>query len=297
MGILKAKAAADKAATPAFEAEEGNVVEAQVEVKAVTRESVAPAAEAAAPEVVEQGAGETAPEVQGEQAAQKSTAVLARAPGGQLKTFLNSGSGAVSPLADLKDAFKRAGIDIDYSTFPRMRVDAGCIASPEGAEAGDFLELQVVSYSPSWTITTGVDGEEGKKHVRFSDDGQTINAAGDADEFAGFSLNDYKAHLVGLGFEKSSIKEYLIVHGLALDAQEADFAHLNEMVSLSLSPQSKKKFDSYVINRSIQARMGRVQETSGNPVVRWTVERVKGKDVSYFNLVPSHGKTAPVDLG
>lgn len=295
MGILKNAKKAEQQhapATPAFEAEEGNTVEVETTVKSVTREQVAPPAEVQAESPAAEVSADPVPAVE----PTKSTAVLARAPGGQLKTFLNGGGGVISPLKDLEGAFQKAGIEIDYSTFPRMRVDAGCIASPEGAEAGDFLELQVVSYSPSWTITTGVDGEEGKKHVRFSDDGETINAAGDADEFAGFSLQDYKAHLISLGFEKSSVKEYCVIHGLALDAQEADFAHLNEMVSLSLSPQSKKKFDSYVINRSIQARMGRVQETSGNPVVRWTVERVKGKDVSYFNLVPSHGKTAPVDL-
>lgn len=298
MGIIKAHKNTETpaAATPAFEAEDGAGQEAaaQPEVKTVTRADVQKEAPKVEPEVAAQP--EPAAEAPAAPEAPKSTAVLARAPGGQLKTFLNNGSGMVSPLADLRDAFTKAGIEIDYSTFPRLRVDAGCIATPEGKEAGEFVEIQVVSFSPTWTVTTGVDGEEGKKHVRFSDDGKTTNPAGDSDEFAGMALDEYKAHLISQGFEKSSIKEYLVVYGLALDAEEADFAHMNEMVALSLSPQSKKKFDSYMINRTIQAKMGRVVETSGNPVVRFTSERVKGKDVSYFNLLPSHGKTAPVDL-
>src|SRR5580700_4617027 len=158
MGILKAKPAADKAAAPAFEAEEGNVVEAQVEVKAVTREQVAPVVE-----VVEHGTGETAPEVQGVQEAPRSTEVLARAPGGQLKTLFSGGPAAVSPLKDLENAFQKNEIDVSYDTFPRLRIDAGCIATAEGKEAGDFIELQIISYSPSWTVTTGVDGDESKK--------------------------------------------------------------------------------------------------------------------------------------
>lgn len=226
----------------------------------------------------------------------KSTAVLARAPGGQLKTFLNNGGGMVSPLADLENAFGKAGIEIDYSTFPRLRVDAGCIATPEGAEAGEWIEIQIVSYSPSWTVTPGVDGKEGKEHVRFSDDGKVTNPAGDADQFAGTALDEYREHLVSLGFEKASIKEYLVVYGLALDCEEADFAHKNEMVALSLAPESRKKFDSYKINRAIQAKMGRVVEKSGNPVVKFTSVRVSGKERSYFNLVPSHGVTEPIDL-
>jgi len=328
MGILKAKAAAAEANAaeagaenqPKFEAEDGGADQAGEQtaaVKTVTREQVkehAPARgeseaavqeqlqesavtagmqkEAAAVEAaVQEGTAAKQPE-----AAASTTTALAK-PGVLKGGFLAAGKGMANPLVDLKDAFKTAGIEVDYATFPRLRVDAGCIASTEGKEAGEFIEIQVISYSPSWTVTTGTDGKESKEHVRFSDDGVVTNPAGDADEFAGTPLEEYKQHLVSLGFEKAAIKEYLVVYGLALEAEEADFAHLNEMVALSLAPESRKKFESYKINRALQARMGRIQETSGNPVVRWTSERVAGKDRSYFNLLPSHGKTAPVDLG
>lgn len=313
MGIVKnTKAHEEKAheaqakQTPAFEAEdsaaESNAGAEPAAVKTVTRADVAKDqpkqadaqangdADSAKVDEQQSAVQASAPE------APKSTAVLARAPGGQLKTFLNSGTGMVSPLKDLENAFSNAGIEIDYSTFPRLRVDAGCIATSEGAEAGEWIEIQIVSYSPSWTVTPGVDGKEGKEHVRFSDDGKVTNAAGDSDQFAGTSLDEYREHLVSLGFEKALVKEYLVVYGLALDCEEADFAHKNEMVALSLAPESRKKFDSYKINRAIQAKMGRVVEKSGNPVVKFTSVRVSGKERSYFNLIPSHGVTEPVDL-
>jgi hypothetical protein len=308
MGILKKAApAAETNNTPAFESEDGQettavVQEAAPVVKTVTRGDVAPAVveevktEAGVVEAAAQSAA-TAAESSVEAAPVKSAVVLARTEGGQLKTFLNNGGGIVSPLKDLENAFAKAGIETDYSTFPRLRVDAGCIASTEGREAGDFIEIQVISFAPSWTITTGTDGEESKKWVRFSDDGKVTNAAGDNDEYAGTPLDEYKAILVSNGFEKASIKVYTIVTGIAVEAEEADFAHLNEVVSLSLAPQSAKKFDSYIINRTIQAKMNRLKETSGNPVVRFTSERTKGKDnQSFFNLIPSHGETAPADL-
>jgi hypothetical protein len=314
MGILKNKAASEVAnaeaansgsAGPAFESEEGDtaVVEKTVAVKTVTREQVAQVEQI--DKVIEK---EKEAATQGEQqeaaaettasAASTSTEVAAASPKtGIVKHFLSAGKGMVNPLVDLRDAFKTAQIEVDYATFPRLRVDAGCIASTEGKEAGEFIELQVLSYSPSWTVTTGVDGKESKEHVRFSDDGKVTNAAGDADEYAGTPLDEYKQILINKGFEKASIKEYVVVYGIALDCEESDFPHLNEVVALALAPESRRKFDSYKINRALQARMGRVQETSGNPVVRWTSERVTGKERSYFNLLPSHGKTAPVDLG
>jgi hypothetical protein len=311
VGILKKNAASAEAANqqPAFEQEDGEqggtaVVQETVAVKTVTREQVAPAVKE--PEVVVEKTAEVVAEVVVETvvveaaaqsaAASTSTEVAVQKPG-VIKNFLSSGKGMVNPLVDLKDAFKKADIEVDYATFPRLRVDAGCIASTEGKEAGEFIELQVISYSPSWTVTTGTDGKESKEHVRFSDDGKVTNAAGDSDEHAGTPLEEYKQHLISLGFEKAAIKEYTVVFGIALESEEADFPHLNEVVGLSLAPESRKKFDSYKINRALQARMGRVQETSGNPVVRWSVERVSGKERSYFNLIPSHGKTAPVDLG
>lgn len=290
MGILKAKKS--DVQTPAFEAEEGTTVEVQAEVKAVTREQVAPQTEVAEQLV------EEVQEVAADEAASAKTSVLARTEGGALKTMFSSSKGFVNPLADLKDAFVKNGIEVTYKTFPRLRVDSGHIATAEGKDAGEYVEIQVISYGPTWNVSPGGDDETTKKLVRFSDDGKTIKAAGDDDEWGGKTVDEYKAHLLSLGYEGVSLKEYTVVYGIALDAQEADFAHMNEVVALQLAPQSKDKFNSYIMNRGIAGRMGRIVETSGHPVVRFTTERAKSANgKSYFNVVPSHGKTAPVDLG
>jgi hypothetical protein len=309
MGILKkhnaeAANAAAEANTPAFEGEQdaGQVVEQETTVKTVTREQVAPAetktAETTAKEPV--ASEQKVPEAQAGEtpAASKSTAVIARTEGGALKTIFSGGKVAHNPLADLKDAFVKNGVEIDYNTFPRLRVDSGHIATAEGKDAGEHIEIQVMSYGPSWVIGSSTDDEESKKHVRFSNDGKTVKGAGDDDVWAGKSIDEYKEHLRELGYEKAALKEYTVVHGIALDAQEVGFAHMNEMVSLQLAPESKRKYDGYIMNRGIAARMGRIVETSGHPVVRFTTERAKNaQGKSYFNVIPSHGKTAPVDFG
>ena len=302
MGILKsAKAAENKAhaheAAPAFESEEG-VVETTAEVKAVTRDQVAPAAEQAETQVAEQTAAQVdaQPEAQAPEA--KSTAVIARTEGGVLKTMFSSNKSFVNPLAELRDAFSKNGIQVDYGTFPRLKVDSGHLATAEGKDAGDWVEIQVISYGPTWTVAPGSDDEAAKKLVRFSDDGKTVKPAGDDDEWGGKTVAEYKEHLKALGFESASVKDYLIVHGIALSAHDVTFAHLNEVVSVQLAPLSKGKFEAYVMNRGIAARMGRVTETSGHPVVKFSTERAKNaQGKAFFNVVPSHGTTAPVDLG
>ena len=315
-----ANAAGAEGSTPAFEGEqEGTVVENGAgTVKTVTRSDVGAGAAAGDAGTSGDTTGSTQAEAKGtgnagaadvgqqDSAAKasddagtaQSGGVLARTNTGELKSFLSGNKGMESPLRNLRGALQAAGIEINYDTFPRLRVEAGCIATQEGAEAGKWIELQVISYGPSWTLTTGVDGEESKKHVRFSNDGETVKGAGDGDEFEGMAIRSYIEHLKAIGFEKAAVKEYYNVIGMALDCEDVDFKHKNEVVSLSLAPQSKSKFDAYMVNRAFQVKMRKLVETSGNPVVRWTAERTKGKDnQAYFNLIPSHGVTEPVDLG
>jgi hypothetical protein len=231
------------------------------------------------------------------EAAEVKTTAVAVPQRKVLSNFLSGGKDIPNPLADLRDAFAKAGIPIDYNTFQRLRVDAGIISTQDGKEAGTFLELAVVSYSSSWTVSAGDDSEEGKKAVRFSDDGLTIRGAGEDDEHDGKTCTEYRDWLRDNGFEKAAVKEYLNVFGIAMAAEKADFAFMNEIVSVSLSPTSKGKFDNYILNRAVKARMGKIKEDSGNPVVRFTTERTKGKDnKSYFNLLPSDGLTEAPQL-
>jgi hypothetical protein len=316
MGILKKKDDAVAAQAPAFEAQDDTVVlerEDTVAQEAGNTPAATPAAkprvqrpvEAAAEpqaEVVKEDAAKPeavkpAPqEAQPAASASRSVSLIKRDENGQPITLLSGKGESTNLLANLKGAFAIAGHSVSYSTFPRLKLDTGKIATKEGDEAGDWIELQVISYDPSWTVGTGDDSEASKVHVRFSDDGLAVQGAGDDDEFAGMTLTEYRDVLREKGFEKAAVKEYTLVTGIAVMQQNDDFVHANEIVVLSLSPTSKGKFDSYVISRGLQARMGKVKEESANPIVRFTSNRVKGKDRSYFTLVPSHGSAKPVEL-
>lgn len=311
MGIVKRNTAQQAASAPAFEQmhEDGDtaVLEAEqtsaatpaapVNEKAetvVTKQAEAPQVDKT--ETVEKQAAEAPAQQAAASRPSNALSLIKRDENGRPLTLLSGKGESTNLLANLRGAFAQAGHTVEYSTFPRLRLDTGKIATPTGSEAGDWIELQVISYDPSWVVGTGTEDEASKVHVRFSDNGETIQGAGDDDEYAGMSLKEYVQVLKDKGFEKASIKEYTLVTGIALAQQADDFEHANEIVCLAMSPTSKTKFDSYVISRGLQARMGKVVEKSANPVVRFTSERVKGKERSYFTLKPSHGTAQPVDL-
>jgi hypothetical protein len=140
------------------------------EVKQVSEQAAAGAAaalkKAATPK--QEAKAEAAPAEQAAAPAAEQTTAVAVPQRKILSTFLSAGKDIPNPLADLKNAFMKAGIDIDYSTFQRVRPDTGVLSTPDGKEAGSWIELAIVSYGSSWTIGTGTDDEESKKHVRFS---------------------------------------------------------------------------------------------------------------------------------
>lgn len=292
---------------PQFEAEDKGAETAAVEkalpvtevtqVKTVTRADVKKDIEGEIKEVKTDAEDKT--EAQTEVAAEPQpvkTSIVAAKNVSNLPTLLSKNN-AESPLAALKDAFANADVEVDFTTFPRLRCEAGCLATPDGKEAGEWIELAVISYNKSWTVGTGDDSADSKKHVRFSTDGKTTNPAGDSDEYAGTDLEEYRQILIDKGFEKAKIAESMIVYGLALLAEKIDFAHMNEVVSVQLASQSMRKFNSYIVNRSIQARMGRIQETSGNPVVKFFTERAKNADGKvYHNVIATNGTAAPINI-
>lgn len=220
------------------------------------------------------------------------------AVGKTLPTLLSSGA-AVNVLAALENALQKSGIEVEYGMFPRLRLDSGVIATAEGAEAGEWIEIQVISYGKSWAVAIGEDTKESKEMVRYSSDGVVIDKPlGDKeDEWAGKTCVEYRDHLVSQGYEKAKISEYTMVYGIAVSQEKMDFKHANDLVVLQMPPSSARDWKSYVLNRAIHARIGKIKEKSGNPVVRFSSERVKSDAKTFFKITPTHGVADPIDFG
>ena len=273
--------------TPAFETEETTVAETTTETVAESKVEKAVAGKAgkttAKPEAAQD---EVKPEAAAEQPAAAVPSIL---PQGKPPAHLLAAGSNVSPLRDLKGALEAQGIDIVYNTFPRYRDDKGVIGDVDGNEAGGWVELMVISWSDSWTITPGDDSDKAKEALRYSKDGRTINSE---DEWNGRECEEYVNYLRdSMGYEKAAVKKYTNIFGMMVAAEQDDCPGLQQVVQLALAPTSGAGWEAYLVNRAMRARMGMVKETTGNPVVRFTTNRVKNAKNTFYKLVPSEGVT------
>lgn len=288
MSILRKNAAASAetvATTPAFESEADTAANVTETTEGVAKDTAAEVKETAAEVKTESTSTAVA-----EQPAASAPAVAQ--PGKPLTHVLQKGNN-VSPLMDLKDAFQGVGIDVEYNTFPRYRDDKGVIGDPDGNEAGSYLEVQVLSWNHQWVVTPADDSDKAKEHLRYSKDGKTLDSD---DEWGGKPCDEYRDHLVELGYEKAGIKKYTYVFGMMVDAEQPDCPGMQQIIQLSLAPTSGALWDAYMLTRTVRARMGKVQETSGNPVIRFTSKRAKSGNNVFFKLEPSDGLTPPAEM-
>ena len=244
--------------------------------------------------VVGKGSGKNAAAKESKPAAETAPAAQSAAtpsilPAGKPLGHLLSAGSNISPLRDLKGALEAQGVELVYNTFPRYRDDKGVIGDVDGNEAGGWVEVMVISWSDSWTCTPGDDSDKAKECLRYSKDGHTIHSD---DDWNGKTCEEYVEYMRDqLGYEKASVKKYTNVYGMLVAADQADCAGLQQIIQLSLAPTSGAAWEAYMVNRAMRARMGMVQETTGNPVVRFTSHRVKNAKNTFYKLNPTEGTT------
>lgn len=250
--------------------------------KAESKASKKPAAEQAAAEpAAEPAAATPESDVQADQ----PTSIVQAKP----LTHLMAAGSNISPLKDLEKVFEKQGIEVDFNTFPRYRDDKGTIGDTAGNEAGSWVELMVVSWSDSWMVAPGDDSEKAKEFVRYSRDGLTIRSE---DDWNGKTCDEYVTYLRDeMGYEKAGVRKYTNIYGMLVAAEQDDCPGLQQVIQLALAPTSGAAWQSYMVNRTLRARMGLVKETTGNPVVRFTSHRVKGSKNTFFKLDVTEGVT------
>lgn len=157
---------------------------------------------------------------------------------------------------------------LGVGTLPKLVADRAGFELGEGKdkkEFGDYVDFEIYSFNKRWLVTAGVDGEEGKEHLRTSYDGVTLeNEAQDAKEYLGY--------LKEQGYPKADMRLYFDIWGFVTNSDklgavdEAD----REMIQLQLSPSSVKQFTAYQIQAGIKASMTKKEVSN---VVRATIEK------------------------
>lgn len=220
-----------------------------------------PAAPAApAPVATAPGGFETdaSPATKTQEAAAKveATTAIARA---QATSVVVSGP-MKAILADLQGALPA----VDFGVLPRLTGSNGNVLDSDKKPMGTWIKLKLISWDKQFVVSPGDDSDEAKALVRYSRDGVTIDETGE----------DVKQYLDKLrttdGYDDASVKEYCELIGILEAAEKANDA-VGQMVQVSLSPQSRKGFEAYRLQRSVLVKMGRATQ-EGSEDLKITTE-------------------------
>lgn len=164
----------------------------------------------------------------------------------------------VNPLEPLKNAFF-----VEFDTLRSLKITSGNVVDQQTGKAlGDLVGLELLSYQDQWVVSPGVDGDAGKEHVRYSDDGKTTSKGENCDE--------YLQQLKDSGFDEAKISKRLVICGSLFDIGEKGRKTLPDMqdtlVQLSLAPTSKAGFDRYMMDQAFKIRKGLIQPTGADRI-------------------------------
>lgn len=175
-------------------------------------------------------------------------------------------------LTDLRDVIP----SVEFGTFPRLVGSNGNVMDKDGKALGQFVDLQLLSWTETYVVSPGEDSDEAKKSVRYSRDGVTIDETGE-------SVAAYLEQLRTVdGYENAAKKKYIELVGI-LEKADKTTDHLGQLVQVSLSPQSLKSFEGYRANVSVQVRLGK-REIEGAERVRVTPELKSGNGKNWTLL-------------
>lgn len=147
--------------------------------------------------------------------------------------------------AEMKDLLA----SLDFGVLPRVIADQGGLSiANEKIDLGKFVTGQILQVQNSYIASPGADTEEAKKLVRYSRDGVKLDDDGS-------NALAYIEKLRLDGFKDASLKHYLNVTVLlgSTDDAEAGEDLIGTVVVVQMSPESRKKFQRYMVNAQMKA--------------------------------------------
>lgn len=170
-----------------------------------------------------------------------------------------------NPLEPLKNAFF-----CEYDTLRSLKLSNGNIVDNQtNKPLGDTVGLELLSYQDQWVISPGVDGDDGKEYVRYSDDGVTTSKGEDCKE--------YLERMVNGPFPEAKMSKRTVIAGSLFDIGTKgakDLAELqDELVQISLAPTSKAGFDRYMMGQAFKIGK-KLISAAGATRIRITAEPV-----------------------
>ncbi len=156
----------------------------------------------------------------------------------------------INPLEPLKNSFP-----LQFDTLRGLKVTNGNVVDiSSGKSLGDTVGMELLTYQDQWVISPGVDGDEGKEFVRYSDDGVTTSK--------GENCKDYLDQLIDSDYPEAKMSKRTVIAGSLFDIGVKGRKECKDMqdalVQISLAPTSKAGFDRYLMDQAFQIRKGRL---------------------------------------
>ena len=211
---------------------------------ALRNQATAPAFESEEGTLVDQPTPSAAPE---------TPKNLAQAPAIKPVNTAVSPLTAGTTIKQLQNAIPTSELEnLGIGVFPRITVGLDGFSRDKTKELGKKIAIEVLSWSYVWLVTTGEqNNDEANKLIRTSYDGANLKG-GEG------SVAEYVKYLKSEGYDKAAVKQYAEVYAnLAWSETLGDIkADEQEIVQVSLSPQSVGQWGRYLLESGLRKAKG-----------------------------------------
>jgi hypothetical protein len=179
---------------------------------------------------------------------------------------------------DYQDRFSIDQVADASGAVPKLTADLG------GIDFGDKkvcteVRVQLLSYNTRTLVTSGIEGEAGKKLLRTSYDGVHLQGEGETQ-----TVQEYLHYLKEVeGCEKATARGYIDLWVVVVEEDGKEVPEEDrQLFQVQLSPQSVKKFKAFQMSQGVKAAFtkGSVSET-----FRLKTERNEYNGYKYANFV------------
>lgn len=177
----------------------------------------------------------------------------------------------VDPLATLQNVFP-----VEFDTLCNVQLNQGnAINKDTGVTLGGEVGLELLSFQDQWVVSPGVDGDDAKEYVRYSDDGVTSTK--------GDNMAEYLEQLKASGFPKASMSKRMTIVGSLFDAGDKGNkinGMRDKLVQINLAPTSVAAFKRYRAEQAFKVGKG-LAAIEGTERIRITCSIKKNGSNSY----------------
>lgn len=208
-----------------------------------------------------------------------ATAAAAEMAGTAIAVAAKTGLAVSNKMPTILEDFRDAMPAVEFGVLPRIVGTNGLFMDGDKKQLGSKIKVQLVSWCDSYVISPGDDTDEAKAAVRYSKDGVIIDETGE-------SVVEYLTYLrESEKYTDAKSKHYAEIVGIVLETEKPS-DHVNCMVSVSLSPESRKLFEGYRLQQTVKIRLGLISPDGQDVLTLGTEVKTNARNQTFTLIKP-----------